>query len=200
MSAESQERILEFVSEEPKAPVEAVEAEERADVDAFDVAARRLVDELETFRRLLDEAQTDAFDAEARLATVKKELAAERASTAVLSRALEVARRNADVADKRFVEVGDRLRTVEADLAATTKKNASLSNLADALKSERDANARTAESRRLAVARRDEELIETRRERDEFERIAKDARLANWIWRVVGFIAGTTAVGIAWVS
>lgn len=181
------------------AAVEAVASEERADVDTFDVAARRLVDELETFRRLLDEAQTDAFDAEARLAKAEKELAAERAATAEISRALEVARRNADVADKRFVEVGDRLRTVEADLAATTKKNASLSNLAEALKSERDANARTAESRRLAVARRDDELIETRRQRDDFERIAREARRENWLWRVVGFVSGAAYFGASWI-
>lgn len=199
MSAESQERILKFASEAPEATVEAVASEERADVDAFDVAAQRLVDELETFRRLLDEAQTDAFDAEARLAKVEKELAAERAANAEISRALEVARRNADVADKRFVEVGDRLRTVEADLAATAKKNAALSNLAEALKSERDANARTAESRRLAVARRDDELIETRRQRDDFERITREARRENWLWRVVGFVSGAAYFGASWI-
>lgn len=198
MSAESQERILKFASEAPEAAVEAVASEERADVDAFDVAAQRLVDELETFRRLLDEAQTDVFDAEVRLAKVEKELAAERAANAEISRALEVARHNADVADKRFVEVGDRLRTVEADLAATTKKNASLSNLAEALKSERDANARTAESRRLAVARRDDELLETRRQRDDFERIAREARFENWFWRVVGFVSAATFAGASW--
>lgn len=181
------------------APVETGASEERADVDAFDVAAQRLVDELETFRRLLDEAQTDAFDAETRLAKVEKELAVERAANAEISRALEVARRNADVADKRFVEVGDRLRTVEADLAAATKKNAALSNLAEALKSERDANARTAESRRLAVARRDDELIETRRQRDDFERIAREARRENWLWRVVGFVSGAAYFGASWI-
>lgn len=140
MSAESQERILKFASEEPEAAVGAGASEERADVDAFDVAAQRLVDELETFRRLLDEAQTDAFDAEVRLAKVEKELAAER-----------------------------------------------------------DANARTAASRRLAVARRDEELIETRRQRDDFERIAREARRENWIWRVVGFIGGAACFGASWI-
>ena len=198
MSAESQERILKFASEAPEAANKAGASEERADVDAFDVAAQRLVDELETFRRLLDEAQTDVFDAEVRLAKVEKELAAERAANAEISRALEVARRNADVADKRFVEVGDRLRTVEADLVAATKKNAALSNLAEALKSERDANARTAESRRLAVARRDDELLETRRQRDDFERIAREARRENWFWRVVGFISAATFAGASW--
>ena len=198
MPAEPQERILKFASEAPEAANKAVASEERADVDAFDVAAQRLVDELETFRRLLDEAQTDAFDAEARLAKVEKELAAERAANAEISRALEVARRNADVADKRFVEVGDRLRTVEADLAAATKKNAALSNLAEALKSERDANAQTAESRRLAVARRDDELLETRRQRDDFERIAREARFENWFWRVVGFVSAATFAGASW--
>ena len=198
MSAESQERILKFASEAPEAANKAGASEERADVDAFDVAAQRLVDELETFRRLLDEAQTDVFDAEVRLAKVEKELAAERAANAEISRALEVARRNADVADRRFVEVGDRLRTVEADLAAATKKNAALSNLAEALKSERDANARTAESRRLAVARRDDELLETRRQRDDFERIAREARRENWLWRVVGFIVAATFAGASW--
>ncbi|MBQ7813548.1 MAG: hypothetical protein IJ387_03525, partial [Thermoguttaceae bacterium] len=100
---------------------------------------------------------------------------------------------------KRFVEVGDRLRTVEADLAAATKKNASLSNLAEALKSERDANARTAESRRLAVARRDDELIETRRQRDDFERIAREARRENWVWRAVGFVSGAAYFGASWI-
>lgn len=198
MSAEPQERILKFVSEEPEAAVETVASEERADVDAFDVAAQRLVDELETLRRAIDEAQTDVFDAEVRLAKVEKELAAERAANAELSRALEVARHNADVADKRFVEVAARLRDVEEERAEATKKNASLSSLAEALKSERDANARTAASRRLAVARRDEELIETRRQRDDFERIAREARRENWIWRVVGFIGGAACFGASW--
>ncbi len=173
---------------------------------------KRLAEELAAERRLADELEkeldfkrreADAFGeqrdaAHKRVAELETELNAANGKTAELSRALEVARHNADVADKRFVEVGDRLRTVEADLAATTKKNATLSNLAEALKSERDANARTAESRRLAVARRDDELTETRRQRDDFERIAREARRENWFWRVVGFVSAATFAGTSW--
>lgn len=171
MSVESQERILKFDSEEPEAAAGTGASEERADVDAFDVAAQRLIDELETLRRAIDEAQTDAFDAEARLAKVEKELAAER---------------------KRVAEL-------ENELNAANEKNAGLVNLADALRQERDLALRTSDERRRAIARRDEELLETRRQRDDFERIAREARRENWLWRVVGFVSGAACFGASWI-
>ncbi|MBP3531227.1 MAG: hypothetical protein J6K25_08615 [Thermoguttaceae bacterium] len=114
-----------------------------------------------------------------------------------------VGRRAAERRDALALELTaerKRVAELETELNAANEKNAGLVNLADALRQDRDLALRTSDERRRAIERRDAELLETRRQRDDFERIAREARFANWIWRVVGFIAGTTAVGIAWVS
>ena len=127
-----------------------------------------------------------------------EELAAERRLADELKKELDFKRREAESFEERYDAERKRVAELETELNAATKKNAALSNLAEALKSERDANARTAESRRLAVARRDDELLETRRQRDDFERIAREARRENWVWRVVGFVSAATFAGASW--
>lgn len=92
-----------------------------------------------------------------------------------------------------------RVAELETELNAANKKTAGLVNLADALRQDRDLALRTSDERRRAIARRDDELLETRRQRDDFERIAREARFENWFWRVVGFVSGAAYFGASWI-
>lgn len=112
-----------------------------------------------------------------------------------------VGRRAAERRDALALELTaerKRVAELETELNAANKKTAGLVNLADALRQDRDLALRTSDERRRAIARRDEELIETRRQRDDFERIAREARRENWVWRVVGFVSAATFAGASW--
>ncbi len=120
-----------------------------------------------------------------------------------LEAAKVVGRRAAERRDALALELAaerKRVAELEIELNAANEKNVGLVDLAEAQNAELNLARRQSEERRRAVERRGDELFETRRERDDFERIAREARLENWIWRVVGFIAGTVAAGSAWVS
>lgn len=119
-----------------------------------------------------------------------------------LEAAKVVGRRAAERRDALALELTaerKRVAELETELNAANEKNAGLVNLAAALRQERDLALRTSDERRRAVARRDEELIETRRQRDDFERIAREARRENWLWRVVGFVSGAACFGASWI-
>ncbi len=118
-----------------------------------------------------------------------------------LEAAKAVGRRAAERRDALALELTaerKRVAELETELNAANKKTAGLVNLADALRQDRDLALRTSDERRRAIARRDEELIETRRQRDDFERIAREARRENWVWRVVGFVSAATFAGASW--
>lgn len=113
-----------------------------------------------------------------------------------------VGRRAAERRDALALELTaerKRVAELETELNAANEKNAGLVNLADALRQDRDLALRTSDERRRAIARRDGELIETRRQRDDFERIAREARRENWVWRAVGFVSGAAYFGASWI-
>lgn len=153
--------------------------------------------EAATFRAELE--NTGFFDAD-----VLRDETADRLREAAdeLEAAKVVGRRAAERRDALALELtAERKRVAELEIGlnAANEKNAGLVNLADALRQERDLALRTSDERRRAVARRDEELIETRRQRDDFERIAREARRENWLWRVVGFVSGAACFGASWI-
>lgn len=118
-----------------------------------------------------------------------------------LEAAKTLGRRAAERRDELALQLAaerKRVAELENELTATNEKNVGLANLADALRQDRDLALRTSDERRRAIARRDDELLETRRQRDDFERIAREARRENWFWRVVGFIAIAACFGASW--
>lgn len=155
-----------------------LENKERADAVADVDAARRIVDGFDALRRALDET---------------------RAENDELRRDVEIARHNAAIGDQRLVDANDAIAQAETARREAEEKNAALLNLVEALKREsRERLDKLQETRvKLIGAERREDAA--RFERDKFEREASEARFENWIWRVVGFIAATVAVGSAWV-
>ena len=176
-------------STKPEANETIFEAEEIDDV----------VDRLHNTALRLDALHALNCEQTAERKRLAEELAAERRLADELKKELDFKRREAESFEERYDAERKRVAELETELNAANEKNAGLVNLADALRQDRDLALRTSDERRRAIARRDGELIETRRQRDDFERIAREARRENWLWRVVGFVSGAAYFGASWI-